>query len=387
MNSDHDLLHIDILNDSTLKVILQEDLFNNTVNEDKDFEELSTLVNKINSMSLKLDISYNIKQLEDIIKRFYRNKYFKPLEQLLRDIDRIVKKNKNQKYVAEPEKVLFCKEVSEEDSTSLNLFTRNSIFRILPKNEFSSNKNADKIHIFKGWEKDQIIKIKGPTLNQYDENLFLALIKVWHDRKAFGNRIKTSIYEIWRYLGNKSNPNLRSKENIMSSLDRMGDVTITTYKNNLAYSKFSVLKFKRDEVSSKKNTKSLVISFDEDVLHSYLLGEYTTFNYNLTTSLNSYARKLYMLLISNSYPNDSQYKKMHIDKLRLVLGVKDSTPKKTFKRFLEKALNDLIVHGVFQKDSSFLCDDFLHFDIPRELYLRESKYSSRVNNSQQRALQ
>lgn len=385
MNSNHDLLHVEVSDDSTLKVILQDNLFNDNV-EDRDFEDLTAAVSRINSMSLKLDLPYNIKQLEEVIKRLCQNKYFKPLEQLLKDIDRVVKKNKNQKYIAEPEKVLFCKEISEEDSTSLNLFTRNSIFKILPKNEFSSNKNSENIQVFKGWEKDQIIKIKGPILNQYDENLFLALIKIWHDRKAFGNKIKTSIFEIWKYLGNKSNPNLRSKQNIMDSLDRMGDVRITTYKNNLAYSKFSVLKFKRDEVSSK-NTKSLIISFDEDVLHSYLLGEYTTFNYNLTTLLNSYARKLYMLLISNSYPSDSHYKKMHIDKLRSVFGVKESTPKKTFKRFLEKALNDLITHGVFQEGSSFLCEDFLHFDIPRELYLRESKYSSRANNYQQKVLQ
>lgn len=273
----------------------------------------------------------------------------------------VIKKQKTHyDMVKNPENYNIVRPIKEHQFTAIHLFTRNQVFQILSDKDRSqkytemSKITGEVIDIplnreFLGWGGKIHFIISGPILCTYDEEVYDACIKLWHENDTRGITLETNLSEIWRKIGNTSSMSKKNINSLRRSLSRLSKVSIesksTENKNfwgggiidNVIYREFS----------NKKNHQ-VIISFNKHIIYQYLGGLYATLDHDKYKSMTPYTKKFYSFTMSH----DDCNRKMGLDKWRNVTGVKESLDVKEFKRKMRDSIKELIELGILLPEST-----------------------------------
>lgn len=299
------------------------------------------------------------------------------LRVFIKDWSKIKQQKTHCDIVKNPDGRRIVRAIDEKQFTTLHLFTRNQVFQIISKEDRAkytekSELNGELVDIpirreFLGWGNKTHFEISGPMLCDYDQEVFDALIKIWHEKfSAVGILIETSLSEIWRTIGNKSSMSLKNIQSLKRSLGRLYKVSIeaksTEDKSFWGGGIIDDVCYK--EFSNKKN-HLVMINFNKNMIRPYLEGSYATLNHPIYQKLTPYSKKIYTFSMSH----DSPERKMGLDKWRNPIGVSSSLSDKKFKEKFKFALNELKLEKVFSEDSHIDKKDFVYTRILDEAWL------------------
>jgi len=258
----------------------------------------------------------------------------------------IKKAIKHKEILENPEKHSIVRIVDAHQFTALHLFTRNQVFQIISKSNRAKKTRVDEYgkvidisedRTFLGWGGNIHFTISGPVLCDYDQQVFDACVKIWHTKSKTGIIVETNLSEIWKNLGNVSKIGKDNRESLRRSLSRLHKVSIEVRsmdKKNKSFwggGIFDTIRY------IDTNENKIFIKFNLYMASNYLEGSYATLNHNLYNNLTSYAKKIYMFIMSH---RDSD-RFISIDKLRPLIGVSDEVSSKRFKDQISSALSEL----------------------------------------------
>ncbi len=310
----------------------------------------------------KLDPENKVK-CDEFVKTIKKNKDFsefivKSISHYLDSWPRIKKENKKLEIISNPENRRIVTPIEDHQFTALHLFTRNQIFQIISKenrsklielDEFNKPVDVLKNRSFMGWESDVYFTIAGPILCDYDQKVFDAINKIWHERDTKGIMVETSFSEIWRAIGNKSRIGANNIESLKLSLNRLHKVSIEVKSTeNKSYWGGGII----DDVAyvqdkSNKKQYRVLISYNKYMIRHYLNGSYATLSHPVYQKLGSYSRKLYLFIMSHDDPQ----RKMKFNKWRSPLGVSEEVNDSFFKKKIKESIAELISEDVLDPES------------------------------------
>lgn len=258
----------------------------------------------------------------------------------------IKRKRKHELILKNPQNFRIVRPVEEHQFTALHLFTRNQVFQIISKEHRAKHTKVDEFgkiidisedRTFLGWGGNIHFTISGPVLCDYDQQVFDASIKIWHKKCQSGVIIETNLSEIWKTLGNLSELGKSNRESLRRSLKRLSLTKIVSEsmdKKNKSFWTNSL--FEKVKYNDAKENK-LTIHFNVNMVEYYLDGAYATLNHDVYINLSSYAKKIYLFLMSHS----NSERQISLEKLRPLIGVNSEISEKHFKEQLSKALKEL----------------------------------------------
>lgn len=283
----------------------------------------------------------------------------KAVHHFLDEWPRLKKENKKLMIINNPQEHRIVSPVAGHQFTSLHLFTRNQVFQIISKEERSKlmeidslNRSVDvlKNRSFLGWEKNVTFSISGPILCDYDQRVFDAINKIWHERGAKGIIVETNFSEIWRAMGNKSRIGPCNIDSLKSSLNRLHKVSIEVKTvNNKSYWGGGIVDdvaYHQENVIKKHYT--IVVSFNKYMVRHYLNGSYATLSHPIYQKLGAYSRKLYLFIMSH----DTPVREMSLEKWRLPLGISKEIKDSIFRKRIKEAIDELISENVLVEKMS-----------------------------------
>lgn len=271
---------------------------------------------------------------------------------------KIKKENKHLEIINNPQDHRIVTPIENHQFTALHLFTRNQIFQIISKenrakliefDEFNKPVDVLKNRSFMGWESNVYFTISGPILCDYDQKVFDAINKIWHERDTKGIVVETSFSEIWRAIGNKSRMGASNIESLKLSLNRLHKISIEVKSTeNKSYWGGGII----DDVvyvQEKLNTKQykVLISYNKYMVRHYLNGSYATLSHPVYQKIGSYSRKLYLFIMSH----DSPVRIMGLNKWRSPLGVSENLKDSLFKQKMKESILELILEDVLDPES------------------------------------
>ena len=292
---------------------------------------------------------------EKIIRRF-NDKSFKDWpSELVSDVISYVnnwtkyKKNKNKSLILEnPNGRRILQSPEKHQNTALHLFTRNQVFQIIADKKRKYYTEISKIdgqiddipvrREFLGWGKKVKFTIKGPILCDYDQEVFDALTKIWHEKyDSKWTCIKTSLSEIWRYMGNKSNIGSRAIASLKRSLERLVECSVSAKSlENKDFWVGGII----DDIAYKDDIgkKIVIVSFNKYMIKHYLEGAYATIIHPIYQDLKPFTKKLYLFLTSHKHLE----RKMAIEKFKSPLGIDEKIELKELKRNVKNSIIELV---------------------------------------------
>lgn len=260
---------------------------------------------------------------------------------------KIKKQKTHYDMVKNPENYNIVRPIKEHQFTTMHLLTRNQVFQIISKKDRSKlievdqfNKELDSVsnRTFLGWGGKVHFKVTGPVLCTYDESVYDACNKLWHENDTKGIELETNLAEIWRKMGNTSSMGGCSINSLKRSLNRLVDVSVTASSmENKNFWAGGIIDSVIYKGSSNKKTHQVIISFNKHMIYQYLGGLYATLDHCKYNKLTPYAKKIYSFLMSHEDTN----RKMGLDKWKNTLGVKESLQDKEFRRQMREAINEL----------------------------------------------
>ena len=290
------------------------------------------------------------------------------------------------KALNNPKDFHFCRELEDNHSTSPNLFIRNCLFQVIEKGKRKSLTKIDKngierdIHIEKSYPNQNsslFFYVNGPLLCQYDQEIFYALIKIWHEKKSKGGEFETNITQIVQTLGLQKNISYHQKKSILKALERMTAVILQVKKSNgellWGNNVLGVINSNDNE-----NTK-IKVQFNNDFLKVYLNSEYSTFDFNLWLELSTYAKKMYTYFISHK-PTEN-INRISVEKMMTIIDFKGDIKKRHIKYKFKKVVNELKDKNIFEEETYINKNGHLIYKIPSKLYLREMYRNKNKKNS------
>lgn len=258
----------------------------------------------------------------------------------------IKRKRKHLEILKNPQSFRIVRPVEDHQFTALHLFTRNQVFQIISKENRAKNTKIDEFgkiieisedRTFLGWGGNIHFTISGPVLCDYDQQVFDASIKIWHKKCQTGMIVETNLSEIWKTLGNVSELGKTNRESLRRSLKRLSLTKIMIQsmdkKNKSFWTNTLIEEVKYNDLKENK----LTIIFNIHMAENYLEGAYATLNHNVYVCLSSYAKKIYLFLMSH----DNPVRQISIDKLRPLIGVSVDISEKHFKEQINRAIKEL----------------------------------------------
>ena len=304
---------------------------------------------------------------EKIIRRF-NDKSFKDWpENIISEITLFVnnwtkykKKQKKSLIIENPNGRRIVRNPEKHQNTVIHLFTRNQVFQIISdENRKKYTKKLttcdDFIDIsidrdFVGWEGNTRFIISGPILCDYDQEVFDALTKIWHEKyESEWTPMHTNLREIWRFMGNNSNMGGTAIDSVKRSLERLVKCSISAKSlENKDFWIGGII----DDVAYKddKGHKSVIVSFNKYMIQHYLNGAYATIIHPIYQKLKPFSRKLYLFTTSHK----ESERKMNLEKYRSPLGVNNDIEQKEFKRKMNLALKELKHYKILDPDKSII---------------------------------
>lgn len=289
---------------------------------------------------------------------------------------KIKKQKTHYDMVKNPENYNIVRPIKEHQFTTMHLLTRNQVFQILSDKDRSqkctmkSEINGEAIDLtfnreFLGWGGKIHFIMSGPILCTYDESVYDACIKLWHENDTKGIVLETNLSEIWKKMGNISRLNSTKIESIKRSLCRLYSVSITAKSTeNKNFWGGGIVDSVIYKESSRNKDHQVIINFNKHMIYQYLGGSYATLDHSKYQKMKAYDRKIYLFLMSH----DDPCRKMSLDKWRNVLGVKESLEDKEFRRQIRNALNDLIEAKVLLPDSHINRKGFVETIVSNEAW-------------------
>lgn len=320
--------------------------------------QAKTKCKKINDLTLDPDdkskfLTY-LKQINT--KREYENIH-RALNLFLERYPEIKRKNKHLEILKNPHNFRIVRPIDEHQFTALHLLTRNQVFQIISdenrkKYTKISEINGEVIDIpvsreFIGWGGNLHFEISGPVLCDHDQSVFDACVKLWHEKCHTGITIETNLSEIWKTMGNKSKLSKNNRESLRRSLSRLHKVSIEVKsmdKHNRSFWGGGIV----DTVMYTDSSENKVmIKLNLHMAANYLQGSYATLNHDIYKILSSYAKKIYLFLMSH----DNPIRQISLEKLKPLIGVDDKISKQHFKKYVNKALKELQDNNVLEQTS------------------------------------
>jgi len=272
----------------------------------------------------------------------------------------VIKKQKvHYDMVKNPENYNIVRPIKEHQFTTMHLLTRNQVFQIMGDKDRSqkctkkSEINGEIIDLafnreFLGWGGKIHFIISGPILCTYDEEVYDACIKLWHENDTKGIVLETNLSEIWRKMGNESRLNSTKIESLKRTLCRLYTVSITakSTENKNFWGGGIIDSVIYNEFSRHKDHQ-VIINFNKHIIYQYLGGSYATLDHSKYQNMTAYAKKIYLFLMSHDDPN----RKMGLDKWKSVLGIKESLEIKEFRRKMRDAIKELIELNILLPES------------------------------------
>lgn len=275
---------------------------------------------------------------------------------------------KHYEIVKNPENYNIARPVALNQFTAMHLLTRNQVFQIISDKDRSqkytkvSEITGELLDIgvdreFLGWGGGVHFTLKGALLSNYDQQIFDACIKIWHQNNSKGIVLVTNLSEIWKAMGNKSRLNSTKIDSLKRSLGRLVTCSISAKSlDNKSFWAGGIL----DDINyvEKSNHKlhQIVISFNKYMIHHYLSGSYATISHPTYQNLTPYARKIYLFLMSHEDPS----RKMKIEKWYSPLGVNTELSKKEFKRKIKDALEEMKEKNILLPESCIDKQDIVY---------------------------
>lgn len=318
----------------------------------------------INESKINLD---DLIAKEKFLRRLNSQEFYQYPREMLTEIrlfienwEKIKKQRTHDRIIEDPSKSRIIRPVDTHQFTTIHFFTRNQVFQIIGKQDRAKKTRIDDYgkvidvsgdRTFLGWESDIHFTISGPVLCSYDQEVFDACIKIWHEKyTSVGITLITNLSEIWRTIGNSSKINGRNAESIKRSLDRLVKCTISA--KSLAEKKNFWSGGIVDDVLYKEGTRNkdhqIIITFNKYMVRHYLDGAYAILSHPVYRDLSPYAKKMYLFLRSHR----DKIRKMYIDKWREPLGISRDVPNKELKRNINIAIKELISFNVLDITSS-----------------------------------
>ncbi len=288
------------------------------------------------------------------------------LKEYLKNWPKIKRENIHAKIIANPGHNKIARSIQNHQFTAMHLFTRNQVFQIISKIERSNLTDVDQFgneidvlsnRTFLGWGGKSHFIISGPTLCTYDEEVYDACIKLWHENDSQGIVIETNLSEIWYKMGNKSSMSMKNIQSIRRSLSRLHKISVEakSIENKNFWGGGIIDSVIYKEFSNTKN-HLVIINFSRYIVSQYLGGLYSTLDHHKYKLLTPYAKKIY----SFSMSHDSPYRKMSLDKWRDILGVNASLSNKEFRRKVREAIEELIECKILDPKSHIDKKNFVH---------------------------
>lgn len=315
----------------------------------------------VNKQNLNPD---NKKKCDDLLKSLKKIENFSDniinsLTIFINSWPKIKKENKKIEILNNPQDHRIVPVAIEDHQfTALHLFTRNQIFQIVSKenrsklieyDEFNKPVDVLKNRSFMGWESNVYFSISGPILCDYDQKVFDAINKIWHERNTKGIVVETSFTEIWRAIGNKSKLGSSNIDTLKSSLNRLHKVSIEVKTpDNKSYWGGGIIDdvaYAHDKLNKKQYR--VLISYNKYMIRHYLNGSFATLSHPVYQKLGSYTRKLYLFIMSH----DFRERKMVLSKWRSPLGVNDELKENIFKQKMKESISELIKEEVLESGS------------------------------------
>lgn len=281
------------------------------------------------------------------------------LRDYIKNWPKIKKLKTHYEMVKNPENYNFVRPVKDHQFTAMHLLTRNQVFQILSKkdraaktkvDEFGETLDIPEVRTFLGWGGKIHFNISGPILCTYDEEVYDACIKLWHENDTKGIILETNLSEIWRTMGNTSRLNSTKIESLKRSLTRLYTVGITAKslenKNFWGGGILDNVEYRREFNRCKDH--QVIIYFNKYMIYQYLGGSYSNINHIKYRVLTPYAKKIYLFLMSHEDPN----RKMSLEKWKIALGIKDTLSEKEFKRQIKDAMKELIEEKILDPQSN-----------------------------------
>lgn len=281
------------------------------------------------------------------------------LREFVKNWAKIKKQKVHYDIVKSPEKYNIVRPIKDHQFTAMHLLTRNQVFQILGDKDRSqkyteiSKITGEVIDIplnreFLGWGGKVHFIISGPLLCTYDEEIYDACIKLWHENDTKGIILETTLSEIWKKIGNDSRPNSTKIASIKRSLRRLYSVSVTASSmENKNFWGGGIIDSVIYKESSRCKDHQVIINFNKHMICQYLGGSYSTLDHNKYQKMKAYDKKMYLFLMSH----DDPCRKMSLEKWRNVLGIKDSLEDKEFRRKIRNALNDLKEASILMPES------------------------------------
>ena len=297
-------------------------------------------------------------ELAKLRNKSLQTSFLDVLREFIKDWPKIKKQKSHYDIVKNPEIHHIVRPIKDQQFTTMHLLTRNQVFQVLSKHdrekktrkdEFFKTIDIPEVRTFLGWDDRLHFKISGPVLCTYDEEVYNACIKLWHENNTKGIVIETNLSEIWRKIGNVSRLNSTKIESLKRSLSRLVDisVTVSSMENKSFWAGGIIDSVMYNEFSNTKNHQVL-ISFNKHMIYQYLGGMYAKLEHGKYKIMSAYAKKMYEFLCSHDDPN----RKMGLDKWRIVLGIKESLDDKEFKRKICEAIKELIELKILLPEST-----------------------------------
>jgi len=245
---------------------------------------------------------------------------------------------------------------------------KTSIFFPMSDRELKSeNRRITRIEHKTGW--GQIV-IEGIKLAIFEEDIFLALIKIAKDKiKTPGNEyiLEINMKEIVKMLYGSSGYTKQSFVRIETTLQHFQLVRfeLTTYtwkKKGKERLKTSTVRSLGNIVSSYKydeKTKDLTIKFNPEFFAYFLESMLTNINFTLRRKLKKDGSKALLRFLSTHNKPD----KMHMLTVLNAINFNINQPMFKLRQLFKTYLAELKKHGVLGKKTKLYKDDVVFFDI------------------------
>ena len=280
------------------------------------------------------------------------------------------KENKRLEILKNITELKIVRQIDPSQFVAFHLFTRNQVFQIISDPHRAKKTIIDEqgkildipeVRSFVGWGGNLHFIISGPALCDYDQSVFDALVKLWHEKQVNGIIFETNLSEIWRTMGNKSVLGEKNRLSLKRSFSRLHKVSIEVSsvdkKNKNFWGGGIVDNIIYNENPKSRSDNKVTVHLNLYMASNYLQGSYATISHTTYLNLSAYAKKIYLYLMSH----DHRERKVGLDKLRTLIGVSADILEKSFYIKLNNSIKELKEKNILEASSKIERNIFISY--------------------------
>lgn len=214
-----------------------------------------------------------------------------------------------------------------------NCLSRSALFTIQKSSSLRDVYNSHPIYTIKGIS----ILYSGETLNQYDLDVYMAVLHQFKNPNDYTNGLHTTLYSLLADL--QMNYSKRDYERLRTSLDRLNKAHITVALENaetkVTYKGALISLLGVSEDLTNQNTPKALIRVSPEISQLFKPTMFSLIDWGFHKNLSPLAKYMHCFYISHSKPMPYS-----LDKLMKLTGTK-STSLSSFKQSLSKSLEEL----------------------------------------------